>query len=243
MHRRGAIESLTLADPTFQLVLALTVASELESDELGIDAADRELIAKFPRNTYCEYANLKHARRSQIETVLALGLARAALEEEDEEDTDEYEKSTTQKNEEEEEEEGEASPPLLFLDVDGVLNRTVGATHIRLDADLVARFEEILARSGAQIVFSTFWREFDGYLEYALRRHGVTAVVAGRTAGTPTTSTTKGVRGVEIAEYLAKHHPRCRRYAILDDRAVARPCRCETVCVRDSIFEKEASLS
>ena len=34
------------------------------------------------------------------------------------------------------------SPPIIFLDIDGVLNRTVKNTHIRLDADLVARLRE-----------------------------------------------------------------------------------------------------
>jgi hypothetical protein len=36
--------------------------------------------------------------------------------------------------------------PLLFLDIDGVLNRTASATHVRVDADLVARLGACRAR-------------------------------------------------------------------------------------------------
>ena len=66
---------------------------------------------------------------------------------------------------------GEAAhPPVIFLDVDGVLNRTSGATHIRLDQDLVSRLRTIVARSGCRIVLSTFWRGFDTYVRYILHR-------------------------------------------------------------------------
>ena len=52
---------------------------------------------------------------------------------------------------------GEAAhPPVIFLDIDGVLNRTSGATHIRLDQDLVSRLRIIVQRSGCRIVLSTF---------------------------------------------------------------------------------------
>ena len=66
---------------------------------------------------------------------------------------------------------GEAAhPPVIFLDIDGVLNRTSGATHIRLDQDLVSRLRTIVARSGCRIVLSTFWRGFDTYVRYILHR-------------------------------------------------------------------------
>ena len=63
-----------------------------------------------------------------------------------------------------------AHPPVIFLDIDGVLNRTSGATHIRLDQDLVSRLRTIVARSGCRIVLSTFWRGFDTYVRYILHR-------------------------------------------------------------------------
>ena len=61
-------------------------------------------------------------------------------------------------------------PRVIFLDIDGVLNRTSGATHIRLDQDLVSRLRTIVARSGCRIVLSTFWRGFDTYVRYILHR-------------------------------------------------------------------------
>lgn len=63
-----------------------------------------------------------------------------------------------------------AHPPVIFLDIDGVLNRTSGATHIRLDQDLVSRLRTIVARSDCRIVLSTFWRGFDTYVRYILHR-------------------------------------------------------------------------
>ena len=68
-------------------------------------------------------------------------------------------------------------PPVIFLDIDGVLNRTAGATHIRLDQDLVSRLRTIVARSGCRIVLSTFWRGFDAYVRYILNRHGIDASI------------------------------------------------------------------
>ena len=80
---------------------------------------------------------------------------------------------------------GEAAhPPVIFLDIDGVLNRTSGATHIRLDQDLVSRLRTIVQRSGCRIVLSTFWRGFDAYVRYILHRHGIdAALVIGVTPG------------------------------------------------------------
>ena len=42
-----------------------------------------------------------------------------------------------------------------------MLNRTEKATHIRVDSDCCGRLQKIIAATGAKIVFSTFWREFD----------------------------------------------------------------------------------
>lgn len=108
---------------------------------------------------------------------------------------------------------------LLFLDIDGVLNRTKGATHIRLEADLVWRLGDITIRAGnVRIVLSSFWREFESYVAYVLRRHGVSAPVVGRTPGLPTKPDWhRRSRSAEIAEYLADW-PKGTRYVILDDR-------------------------
>ena len=58
------------------------------------------------------------------------------------------------------------------------------------------------------IVLSTFWREFAGYIEYILRRHGVAAPVVGRTPGQAGTSSLAhekpfASRAAEIEAYLA----------------------------------------
>ena len=110
--------------------------------------------------------------------------------------------------------------PLVFLDIDGVLNRTVKATHVRLDDDLCARLQRLVATTGAKIVLSTFWREHMDYVAYVLRRQGIAADVVGRTPGEPTSAAYDGTRprGDEIREYLeARCGPGCA-YVILDDR-------------------------
>jgi len=54
--------------------------------------------------------------------------------------------------------------PLLFLDVDGVLNRTATASQIILEQDKVDRLGEALAETGCDVVLSTYWRAFDDYI-------------------------------------------------------------------------------
>ena len=141
---------------------------------------------------------------------------------------------------------GEAAhPPVIFLDIDGVLNRTSGATHIRLDQDLVSRLRTIVQRSGCRIVLSTFWRGFDAYVRYILHRHGIdAALVIGVTPGSEHGSVTPMVtergaaqaslgleasahddtfyanRAAEIRAWLAAH-PAVTRFAVLDDRPSA----------------------
>ena len=77
-----------------------------------------------------------------------------------------------------------SAPPVLFLDIDGVLNRTKSATHIRLDDDLVERLRKLVAAIECKIVLSTFWRPFLPYIQYILHRHGLpTDCVIGSTPG------------------------------------------------------------
>lgn len=56
--------------------------------------------------------------------------------------------------------------PILFLDIDGVLNKHANATHIQLDADLVDRLRVVVEQTRCQIVLSTFWRHFEDYIRY-----------------------------------------------------------------------------
>ncbi|KAJ1463000.1 hypothetical protein M885DRAFT_430425 [Pelagophyceae sp. CCMP2097] len=114
-------------------------------------------------------------------------------------------------------------PPIIFLDIDGVLNRTVHATHIRIDADLVSRLAAIVEASGARIVLTTFWREFDSYIAYILSRHGIdTKCVIGATTGRPTAKmqvANPASRAFEIADFVRATG--ATRYVILDDRGDA----------------------
>jgi hypothetical protein len=110
---------------------------------------------------------------------------------------------------------------VVFLDIDGVLNRTQRAAQVTLVPELVKRLKAIVERGGrpctrtrtsdyqhcdcgasqveqgaanlvgdnnapAQIILSTFWRPFEGYVAYILDRHGVCGnLVAGATPGDP----------------------------------------------------------
>ena len=103
--------------------------------------------------------------------------------------------------------------PVIFLDIDGVLNRTVHATHIRLDDDLVERLRALVVETEAVIVLSTFWRFFVEYIRYILHRHGVPAdAIISRTPGVSeasswsnagTSSTT-----VDACSTCSRHAPR-----------------------------------
>uniref|UniRef100_A0A6U6HSI4 FCP1 homology domain-containing protein n=1 Tax=Odontella aurita TaxID=265563 RepID=A0A6U6HSI4_9STRA len=136
--------------------------------------------------------------------------------------------------------------PVIFLDIDGVLNRTKHATHIRLDDDLVSRLKTLVERTDADLVLSTFWRHFREYIAYVLHRHGIDASrVIDSTPGRGHAREVKGVdasfvhstmigrSAADEAEYESRHdeieawlaaHPERARYVILDDRpSAARP--------------------
>ena len=123
-----------------------------------------------------------------------------------------------------------AAAPVIFLDIDGVLNRTRTATHIRLEPDLVARLKAIVASTHCEIVLSTFWRHFEEYIRYILHRYGISgASVIGRTPGgalreclatDPADEAQYRNRAAEIRAWLAAH-PTVTKFAILDDRGTA----------------------
>ena len=138
----------------------------------------------------------------------------------------------------------ELHPPVIFLDLDGVVNRTRAATHIRLDDDLMARLRDLVAETGAVLVLSTFWRPFLTYVQYILHRYGIPAeCVIGRTPGVcEATSYANGSMGTQLfsesafddtqyanraAEIHAwlSAHPKVTRYVVLDDRASASDAR------------------
>ena len=95
--------------------------------------------------------------------------------------------------------------PIIFLDIDGVLNRTKHATHIRLDPELVARLKRVVETTNATIVLSTFWRYFHDYIAYILDRHGIAASrIIGRTPGTNDTTTMLGRHADDEHEYTCR---------------------------------------
>lgn len=121
------------------------------------------------------------------------------------------------------------SPPILFLDIDGVLNGhdfDHGAQSNTIRRDCVERLNRVLDEAGAQIVLSSAWRymvlcgamTLDGF-GYMLRSHGVRS---GRLIGlTGKDTQVEGQAGEEergrlIREWLAEH-PEVTRYAVVDD--------------------------
>lgn len=114
--------------------------------------------------------------------------------------------------------------PIVFLDIDGVLNRTISATHIRIEEELVDRLRAITAPTGAGIVLTTFWRQFDVYIAYILGRHGIRAPILGRTPGLASSQRRDSEqrfesRSAEILAWLAEHaSPGFQQFVVIDDR-------------------------
>lgn len=63
--------------------------------------------------------------------------------------------------------------PIVFLDIDGVLNTTKHSMQIHVEECLVARLGSIVHKTDALIVLTTFWRHFFDYIVYVLHRHGI----------------------------------------------------------------------
>eukprot|EP00956_Cyclotella_meneghiniana_P042453 scaffold248469_cov43-Cyclotella_meneghiniana.AAC.3 len=63
--------------------------------------------------------------------------------------------------------------PILFLDIDGILNTTKHAPQIHMESIFLSRLHHILKSTNANIVLTTFWRHFHEYIVYVLHRHGI----------------------------------------------------------------------
>ena len=96
-----------------------------------------------------------------------------------------------------------AARPVVFLDIDGVLNRHMHAKFIALEEECVANFKRLVEAADAQIVLSTFWRNFDSYIAYILHRHGIDASrVVGITPGVgDAKAAALGRRSEDASEY------------------------------------------
>jgi hypothetical protein len=109
------------------------------------------------------------------------------------------------------------SRPVLFLDVDGVLNRSATA-YGKMQADLVRRLAGVVAATGCEIVVSSGWRHggigrssaFYRSLERLPGGYAILDRVVGLTG-----SSELG-RAVEITEWLAKNRPGAA-FVALDD--------------------------
>lgn len=122
--------------------------------------------------------------------------------------------------------------PVLFLDIDGVLNRTATAKQIIVEDDKVQRLHDIITTSDADIVLSSYWRSFERYIGYTFERHGLRkGCVVGRTAGEPHLTDSVAhddkvhlSRVLEIEDYLKRVYGDddgvWPKFAIVDDKAV-----------------------
>lgn len=126
--------------------------------------------------------------------------------------------------------------PLLFLDIDGVLNSVKfmelgtmwGSSLESLDPIACERLERVLAATGAEIVLSSAWRHSTSpeLMERYLHKRGCpSARVIDRTpfnSEMPVRAGTKRPRhecerGLEIQHWLDTHPAHDRAFAIVDD--------------------------
>lgn len=117
--------------------------------------------------------------------------------------------------------------PVLFLDVDGVLNGhdyDQIALSCTLRRSCVLELNRVIEATNCQIVLSSSWRymvlggaiTLAGFA-YLLRTHGVTAAIriVGHTDG-DAEHRIKDERSAQIKAWLARH-PEITRYAVVDD--------------------------
>jgi len=119
--------------------------------------------------------------------------------------------------------------PVLFLDVDGVLNRNGKSdpTSKGLEPDKMAFLGEIIDKANPHIVVSSTWRKFDKKLEQLKtaisdlggRYAGETPVLDQQTPGGIYTAT---VRGAEIKAWKDEH-PGVGNFVIVDDGSDMEP--------------------
>jgi hypothetical protein len=101
-----------------------------------------------------------------------------------------------------------ATRPVIFLDIDGVLNRRVGEGDHTVDRDLLARFERLVRATDARVVLASTWR------------HDPTALADARRLHIPFDDVLPDLRprsrAAEVQAWLAAH-PDAGRFAVLDD--------------------------
>ena len=117
-------------------------------------------------------------------------------------------------------------PPVLFLDMDGVLNGhdyDPKAESCTIRPACVARLNRVLDETGAVVVLSSAWRymvllgamTLDGF-GYMLRTHGVRKCRIIGTTAKDTQVEDPEERGRQIRAWLDAH-PEVTRYVVVDD--------------------------
>ena len=115
------------------------------------------------------------------------------------------------------------SPPVLFLDVDGVLNQR-GTLHrfqgVRgVDPEKVEQLHRIIAATDCRIVLASTWRKYPDHVAHLAEQLGVpyTSRLIGQTpVDVPAFTGGYTSRGHEIGAFLAAH-PEIKVFVILDD--------------------------
>lgn len=101
--------------------------------------------------------------------------------------------------------------PVLFLDVDGVLNKFGEASNNSLDGSKIAILqEEVLSKVDCLVVLASTWRRYPRLVE-RLRVGGIPIHDL-----TPVVRSWMPTRGMEIKAWL-DDHPEVKTFVILDD--------------------------
>ena len=115
---------------------------------------------------------------------------------------------------------------IIFLDIDGVLNRHSYDTHLVLENDLVENLKNLLEKTGAKIVLSTFWRGFPDYIKFIFGSYDISYdTIIGVTPGEDKAKLgniyKSEVRSNQILDWLEENGSMVESYLILDDREYA----------------------
>ena len=114
---------------------------------------------------------------------------------------------------------------VIFLDIDGVLNRSgtkerlhtpTGQRHVGIDRELAAVFRGLVLKTGAKVVISSSWRKFydPPTMQRLLADAGCECEVIGATGGVRFSG--EDPRENSIREWLAKH-PEVAQWVAIDD--------------------------
>lgn len=117
---------------------------------------------------------------------------------------------------------------IIFLDIDGVLNRDEyrrqqlrqGDYSVILEDALIGQLQTLVERSGALIVLISSWRKFwrkEGSIDSAGQRMDAALGAYGLTLWDKTPVLKDGTRSDEVEQWL-REHPFVDQYVILDDK-------------------------